>query len=89
MVESLNKNGQTGCRVPKTAEAIICIAAQYLRSKESKKRLFSDEPETYTRCQENVQGFQTIVGAFAPFDLLVALNDYDHDHIGVAGLREF
>ena len=91
LVESLNKNGQTGYRVPKIAEAIICINAQYLRSKESKKRLFSTEPWTYTRCQENVQGFQTIVGRFAPSGLYVYVtrNYSDGDDIGVAGLREF
>ena len=91
LVESLNKNGQTGYRVPKTAEAIICIAAQYLRSKESKKRLFSDEPWTFTRCQENVQGLQTMVGGFAPSGLSVwfTRNDDRYGAIGVAGLREF
>ena len=85
LVESLNKNGQTGYRVPKTAEAIICIAAEYLRSK---KRLFSDEPTTYTRCQENVQGYQVVVGGFDPSGLFVC-NSTDCVSIGVAGLREF
>ena len=86
LVESLNKNGQTGYRVPKMAEAIVCIAAEYLRSK---KRLFSNDPSTYTRCQENVQGFQIIVGYFKEYGLDVDKNHDDDDDIGVAALREF
>ncbi len=86
LVNSLNKkNGQTGYRVSKTVEAIVLLAAEYLRSK---KCLFSDETLTYTRCQENVQGYQVVVGGFALSGLRVDGNNYDYDNIGVAGLRD-
>ncbi len=56
------------CQVPTILEAAICILAEYSRSK---NRLFSDSPWTYTRCQENVQGYQVVVGGFAPAGLSV------------------
>ena len=87
-VESLNKNGQTGYRVLKIAEAIVCIVAEYLRSKESTKRLFSNDPFTYTRCQENVEGYQVGVGGFARCGLLVRTCSFDEVSPGVAGLRD-
>ena len=55
-------------QVPTTLEAATCILAEYSRSE---NRLFSDSPWTYTRCQENVQGYQTVVGGFAPAGLCV------------------
>ena len=85
MVANLNKSGQTDYRVPKTGEAIVCIMADYLRSK---KRLFSDDPWTYTRCQENVRGYQVIVGGFASSGLSVDDHICNCGSIGVAGLRE-
>jgi hypothetical protein len=42
-------------QVPTTLEAATCILAEYSRSE---NRLFSDNPWTYTSCQENVQGRQ-------------------------------
>ncbi len=74
--------------VPTTLEAATCILAEYSRSK---NRLFSDRLWTYTRCQENVKGYQTVVGGFAPAGLRVShKHNYDHhDHIGVAALRKF
>ena len=86
LLENLNKNGQTGYRVPKIAEAIICIAAEYLRSK---KRLFSDEPLTYTRFEDRVRGYQVIVGGFTPSGLRVDLILNNDEQFGIAALREF
>lgn len=91
LVENLNKNGQTGYRIPKTAEAIICIAAEYLRSK---KLLFGRE--TYTHCQEmDGYGYQVTLGNFSPWnppclqsncDIWIAR--FGGEPIGVAALRE-
>lgn len=85
LVENLNESIQLGYRVPKTVEAIACMVAEYLRSG---KRLFSDAPWTYTRCQENVQGHQVAVGGFAPAGLHV-IHPHAYGCIGVAGLRKF
>jgi hypothetical protein len=75
-------------QVPTTLEAATCILAEYSRSE---NRLFSDSPWTYTRGQENVQGFQVVVGGFAPAGLFVYyVSDYTgNDCIGVAALRKF
>src|SRR5665647_229061 len=51
LVKKLNKDGHPAYRVPNAGEAIISIYAKYLMSG-TKKRLFSDESYTYTRCQE-------------------------------------
>ena len=56
--------------------------AEYSRSK---NRLFSESPWTYTRCQENVQGYQIIVGGFAPAGLYVNhIHGYGNVNVGVA-----
>lgn len=86
MVESLNKNGQTGYRFPKVAEAIISIMAEYLRSK---KRLFGDAPLTYMRCGENFKDLVALLGGFAPSGLNIRNDIFGDDGIGVAGLRKF
>lgn len=76
-----------GYKVPDTLEAATCILAQYFF--DSKTRLFNNEPWTYTRCEEKIQGYQTVVGAFAPAGLDVCSSDFDYDHIGIAALRKF
>ena len=73
-------------QVPTTLEAATCILAEYSRSE---NRLFSNSPWTYTRCQENVQGYQTVVGGFAPAGLSVNYFCYDIGNLGVAALRKF
>ncbi|CCB86379.1 putative uncharacterized protein [Parachlamydia acanthamoebae UV-7] len=73
-------------QVPTTLEAATCILAEYSRSE---NRLFSDSPWTWTRCQENVQGFQMVVGGFAPVGLRVDYYYFDDGCLGVAALRKF
>lgn len=74
-------------QVPTTLEAATCILAEYSRSK---NRLFSNSPWTYTSCQENLQGFQAIVGGFASAGLDVYICIYFDDvAVGVAALRKF
>jgi hypothetical protein len=86
IVAELAKTTGVSYQVPTTLEAATCILAEYSRSE---NRLFSDSPWTYTRCQENVQGDQMIVGGFAPAGLDVFHDCYDYDFIGVAALRKF
>jgi hypothetical protein len=73
--------------VPSALDAAACILAQYF--KDSHTRLFSTDPWTYTRCQENVTGYQVVVGGFAPSGLSVNRFNSDDDNIGVAALRKF
>ena len=66
IVADLAQKAIIGYEVPETLEAAVCILAQYFGSN---TRLFSDSPWTYTRCKENVQGYQIVVGGFAPAGL--------------------
>lgn len=86
MVADLAKQSLPGYEVPETLEAAACILSQYFMDS---KRLYSDDPLTYTRCKEELQGYQTVVGGFAPAGLGVFNLDYDSDYIGVAALRKF
>ena len=88
IIDKLAKTTGVPYQVPTTLEAATCILAEYSRSE---NRLFSDSPWTYTRCQENVQGYQVVVGGFAPAGLIVVSRHYDSDDdsIGVAALRKF
>ncbi len=86
IVADLAEKSLIGYEFPKTLESAVCILSQYFF--DSKTRLFNDDPWTYTRCKENVQGYQTVVGGFAPAGLLVSIS-FDGDHIGVAALRKF
>jgi hypothetical protein len=87
MIEELVKKTGIPYQVPTTLEAATCILADYSRSE---KRLFSDSPRTYTRCQESIQGYRVFVGGFAPAGLLVNNSFlHDSDSCGVAALREF
>jgi hypothetical protein len=74
--------------IPGALEAATAILSHYVRSGE---RLYTDDPWTWTRCQELVDGqYPTIVGGFSSGGLDV--NYYGHDDgysgCGVAGLRK-
>lgn len=79
--------------VPTTLQATICILTHYMRTGE---RLFSDgQNATYTRCQENLDGYQSAVGGFSSNGLVVYgsntvdVGNRDNDLIGVAALCKF
>lgn len=76
-----------GYEVPGFLDAVTCILWEHRRSR---NRLFNTEPCTYTRCKEAIEGWQLVVGGFAPGGLHVN-SDYGcaHEHVGVAGLRKF
>ena len=67
----VEEQGQKKYQVPRVLDVIVCAMTEYARS-QGKTRLFSDSPWTYTRCQENVQGYQMVVGGFAPAGLCVS-----------------
>ncbi len=88
MVAELSQNANVHCEVPTALEAAVSILTHQVRLGE---RLFSDNPETYTRCLDMYEGYQVIVGGFAPSGLIVTeISNYaDSDDDGVAVLRKF
>jgi len=86
IVAELAEKSLISYEVPETLQSAACILSQYFGSN---IRLFNDNPWTFTHCKENVQGFQLIVGGFAPAGLRVCSGNFDHVHIGVASLRKF
>jgi NACalpha-BTF3-like transcription factor len=78
--------------LPQTLEAATAILAHYVRNGE---RLYSDNPWTYTRCQEWVchefNQYPVVVGGFLSSGLFVIDGDYflDYRVYGVAGCRRF
>jgi hypothetical protein len=74
--------------LPGVLEAATAILSHYVRSGEC---LYTDDPRTWTRCQELVDGeYPAVVGGFSSGGLCVC---YDVDntscYYGVAGLRKF
>ena len=55
-------------QVPQTLEAATCILMEQVKEG---KRLYSDNPYTYTRCQEQTAEAQNVVGGFGPSGLFV------------------
>ena len=87
IVADLAEKSLISYEIPETLESATCILSQYFGSN---IRLFSNSPSTYTRCQDNVRGYQVVVGAFEPAGLTVNnLINYGEDRIGVAVLRKF
>jgi len=79
-----------GCVVPGLLEMAALNILTYISSPSQQSiRLFNDEPYTYSRCQEMINGWRVIVGGFDPSGLCVGSNCYDYGSIGVAGLRKF
>jgi hypothetical protein len=73
--------------LPSVLEAATAILMHHAREGD---RLFGNEPWTYTRCQEVVDGWPVVVGSFSSEGLDV---DYDYDachrNYGVSCLRKF
>ena len=91
VADHANRTG-LGYKVPGALEAAVVALLHHVRSGE---RLYSDNPFTYTRCQEKVQSqekvqnFQLVVGGFSSGGLSVKFDFYDVRSNGVAGLRKF
>ena len=67
----VDEQGQKKYQVPGVLDVIVCAMTEYARS-QGKTRLFSNDPCTYTRCQENIRSFQMVAGGFvAPAGLSV------------------
>jgi len=78
---------QAGHVVP---EVIDLATAILLENQRSGKRFFGDNPLTYARSSQKVQGYHIVVGGFAPAGLYFPdCLLYDRAFIGVAPLRKF
>jgi hypothetical protein len=78
--------------LPKILEAATAILTHHVRNGE---RLYSDNPWTYTRCQELIVGpeedeeYPSVVGGFESSGLRVSITGYDaYSGGGVAGVRK-
>ena len=78
-----------GYDAPTLLEAVVC---NYVEHVESGKRLFGNDPLTFTICKDELIGcsWDPIVGGFWPngLDLYGGRSDYDdYGYVGVAGVR--
>ena len=76
-----------GCEMPKVLEATVLLVVTLMSSG---KRLYNDNPRTYTRCLEQVSGYKTVVGDFSPDGVHVYISNCDIGSDGASGvLRKF
>lgn len=90
-----NIDSKNNYRIPKAGEVVVCIIAEYLKSK-NRKRLFRQG--TLTRCQETIRGYSfeannlltnhpACVGNFSPTGLEVVPFQFSSgQHIGIAAI---
>ena len=77
-----------------TAALALAILTEKSSSVAPPLRLFRNDPWTYTRCAELVEGHRVVVGGFAPSGLIVSNISFDYEDFddalnGVGGLRKF
>lgn len=77
-IESFNRNGNVNWRVPKLAEAIICISAKYLKYENH-----NQYKDVYTRAEDCAGGFQLLVGDFNTSGLYIGSGNLKCNFIGV------
>lgn len=101
IVCKLAQKGLVGYEIPETLEVTVCFLAQYIDlNLFFKKSIEFDEPDhplmpvrTFTRCQENIQGFRDLgrkacVGFLSLRGLLSFEEEFAQtDYIGVAAVR--
>ena len=87
MVTKLAGRSSAAYEVPAVLPVAAGVFVNYLAS--GGARLLSNEPRTYTRCQETVRGCSVLIGGFAPVGLRVSYDVFDYDVFGVAALRKF
>ena len=90
---SRNKDYQSQCLLAqkfggKVPELPSASMVTFLKAYITGTRMFSDNPWTYTRCQEKTNGKQLAVGGFALSGLGVSIH-FDFVSVGVAALRKF
>jgi hypothetical protein len=73
---------KNGCEMPKALEATVLLVVTFMSSN---KRLYNDNPLTYTRCSEEVADYPVVVGGFSPDGLSVSFH-FDSNSNGVGGV---
>ena len=77
-----------------TLSTLDAATAILMHHAKTGNRLYSDSPDTYTRCQEKVYGnkYCVVVGSFGSSGLFVCNNFFDvsrNDALGLCGCRKF
>lgn len=70
--------------IPKFSHAVFCIFTKYAYTR---SRICPSQ--TYTRCQEQSQGFRLVVGGFSSSGLIIDDGNRDDESLGVAILRKY
>ncbi len=88
LLHSYAQKSHTSYALPTALEAAVSILMEYVANG---KRLYSDDPYTYTRCLEKVHNNQwpAAIGGFAAGGLAVSYDLWDFDSSGVGALRKF
>jgi hypothetical protein len=91
LLVSYNQKAHVPYKVPHLLEATVSIFMEYLKTGQ---RLYSDNPWTYTRCQERIHPWPLVVGGYGAEGLHVS--DYVNSgevscarSLGIGGLRKF
>ena len=86
IVQNCGQKARAAYQVPTALESATSILLEHVQSG---TRLYTNEPCTYTRCQEKVAGYQMAVGGFGPGGLDVSYSNDDYDYVGVSCVRKF
>ena len=75
--------------LPGVLPAATLAFLTYMSSPEGQPptRLYGNEPWTYTRCSEQIDGYNLVVGGFAPAGPLAYHNDTSTSTTAALGLR--
>jgi len=85
LLSNLAKKAKLDYEVPHVLDAAVCAFMHFVSTKE---RLFSNKPNTYTRCQEKTE-YQLCLGSFGESSLSVSACDSKQaDFIGMAAMLE-
>ncbi|MBS0649281.1 MAG: hypothetical protein JSS10_08680 [Verrucomicrobia bacterium] len=85
LLKSYCQKAHVPYEVPHLLETVVSIFMEYLKTGQ---RLYSNNPWTYTRCQERISTRLLVIGGFSLGGLNIS--DYgDDENRGVGGLRKF
>lgn len=68
LVSILNKRGNIFWKIPLIGESVICTYLYYFKTGKS---IFNENPELYSRCEEEMRDLHLITGAFDPLGLYI------------------
>ncbi|WP_194848190.1 DUF294 nucleotidyltransferase-like domain-containing protein [Candidatus Neptunochlamydia vexilliferae] len=87
LVKTLSQKSQKPYTLPKALEAAVTILMNHAHTK---RRLYSDKPYTYTRCQETLSdGYPPAIGGFSAGGLVLNPNlAGESEYLGVGVVRK-